>query len=84
MFWVLVAADVLVRWSDKSQYVKSAQFLDWLIQYRRAKARIEFDQGKFGGKLDEVRAVYPGKEPLEDVYQKIVNMAKKEGGEFKE
>lgn len=84
VFWVLVAADVLVRWSDKSQYVKSAQFLDWVVQCRNAKARIEFDQGKFGGKLDEMRTVYRGKQPLEDVYQNIVNMAKKEGGEFKE
>ena len=78
VFWALVAADVLVRWSDKSQYVKSAQFLDWLVQYRKAKARIEYDQGKFGGRLAEAREVYKGKEPLEDVYEKIVKMAEKE------
>ena len=84
VFWVLVAADVLVRWSDKSQYVKSAQFLDWLVEYRKAKARIEFDQGKFGGKLAETKAIYHGKEPLEDVYQEIVKFATRAGGEFKE
>jgi len=78
LFIVPVAADYLIRFLDTSARHNSIQFLDWLISYRTARARLEFDSHKFqdvqGQIFQRFRHITKVTKPVNAVYDQLVNI----------
>lgn len=84
LFLLPVCADILWFWSDKSAYFRSTEFLDFLIEFRRAKCRVEYDEGRFDGGLLQRLRDYKLKGTLEENYEQVIRLAREEKGEWKE
>jgi len=79
-----VLADMAWFWSGKGSYFRSVEFLDFLIEYRKAKCRLEWDGSRLeDGNMKKLRELKI-KGTLEENWEKVIRMAKEEKGEWKE
>lgn len=78
LFLVPVLADYMIRYMDTSAYTNSAEFLNWLVEYRTARARIEFDSHQFQDKQGQIfqrfKHLTKVSKPVTDVYDDLIRL----------
>ena len=85
LFLIPVVADLWLRWTDSQAWVRTDAFLEFAIQYRKAKGRIEYNSARLDQRLlKNLRDGAKLNRPLDEYYEKVINLAKKQGGEWQE
>jgi hypothetical protein len=71
-----IAVEVVLNWTDKSPYARSGVFLNWLIEYRKAKGRLEYDGHRFDTKT--YRENIDSSLPVQDLYNNLIDLVTQE------
>jgi hypothetical protein len=85
LFLLPVMAEYYIRYSDASSHIRSLQFLNWLVEYRKARAQIEVDsQSVFKDKANvfqKFKSISKSTKPVKDLYEDIVKLVSSESVE---
>ncbi len=85
LFLLPVMAEYFIRYSDAGSYNRSLQFLNWLVEYRKARAQIEVDsQNAFKDKADifqRFKSISKSSKPVRDLYEDLVKLVASESVE---
>ena len=73
-----IATEYCLRVLDTSAQHKSLEFLNWLVEYRRARARLEFDSFRFQEKQGQIfqrfKHVTKISKPVNEIYDELVKL----------